>query len=162
MIFFAVFVLMMAACQKKAFQLDAPKKVKIKIRGMIYANEFPDSKSRQIGVVKYGEEYDVLDVWPGCYKISTPDSTGWIWANAASNWTKIVDENTVKIMLKGGLALRKDPFNTNSPVIGIAAPGYTFEVLETEFAYFKVQLPDGKAGWIYAGLPKSRWVEGIR
>ena len=129
---------------------------------MIYVNEFPDSKSRQIGVVKHGEEYQVLDVWPGCYKISMPDATGWIWANAASNWTKIVDENTVKIMNKGGLAVQKEPFNTNSPVVGIAAPGYTFGVLQTEFAYDKIQFPNGKSGWVYAGLPKSRWVAGVR
>jgi hypothetical protein len=43
--------------------------------------------------------------------------------------------------------------------VGVAAQGYVFDIIDTEYSHVKVLLQNGKKGWIFVGRPDNRFVE---
>ena len=156
----------LAGCDRKPnLYYDMPHRVKVMVEGGINVRLRPDSQATQsavVGVAANGETYRVLDARAAFYKISLPDSkVGWISANQEENWTTRVDENIVKVNLDGGISVRQKPYDQKSPQIGIAAQGYSFDIIDTEYSHVKIALPNGRKGWIFVGRPGSRFVEEI-
>lgn len=60
-----------------------------------------------------------------------------------------VSENTVLIKSTptGFLRVRKDP-STGSEEIGRVSPGETYKFIDENESWFKIELPDGKQGWV--------------
>ena len=148
---------------KTPLYYDIPRRIKVKVEGGIFVRMKPDTQSTQsavVGAAVTGETYKVVDARPAFYRISLPDGKqGWISANPEENWTIRIDENQVKVSLDGGISVRRKPFDKESPQIGIAAQGYVFDIIDTEYSHLKILLPNGRKGWIFAGRPGSRFIE---
>ena len=158
--FVIIFMLFLPwSCQKVIKKAGIPEKITILKKEGISVRQAADSNAPVITSVFYKYQYQVIDGLPAWYKIKLPGGEyGWICANPAENWTE-QQENKVKILLKGGISLREEPYNKDSKITGVAAEQYTFDILETDYSHFKISLPDNKAGWIYAGKPGDPWVE---
>lgn len=154
--------LLAASCSPKIPPYgDIPPRIKV-VHPSVNIRTNPDGQSAVLAIAQTGETYRVLDAIPAYYKITLPTgASGWISANPIGNWTTRIDENLVKVLLEGGIAVREKPFDRTSPQIGIAAQGYTFDILAVEYSHYKVLLPNGKKGWIYAGRPDQRLVEPL-
>lgn len=155
-------LLTLPACGRKSPPYgDIPQRIKVRI-STVNIRSTPDSQSAVLAVGQAGETYRVLDALPAYYKITLPSGvSGWISANPLENWTARIDENLVKVLLEGGIAVRQRPYDKTSPQIGIAAQGYTFDILAVEYSHYKILLPNGKKGWIYAGRPGQMLVEPL-
>ncbi len=160
-----VFVAGFAGCVGKTpLYYDIPRRIKVKVEGGIFVRMKPDTSSTQsaaVGAAATGETFKVIDARPAYYRISLPDGQqGWISANPEENWTTRIDENQVKVNLDGGIAVRRKPYDSKSPQIGVAhAQGYVYDIIDTEYSHFKILLPNGHKGWIFAGRPGSRLIE---
>jgi uncharacterized protein YgiM (DUF1202 family) len=141
---------------------DIPSKIKVTVDGNMYVRSAPDSESPVVGTAPVGTVLRVIDALPVYYKITLPDGvSGWISANPRENWTVRVDENLVKVMHEGGLAVRKEAYKKDSPQVGVAAKAYTFDIQTVEYSHYRVVLENGKKGWIYAGRPVQMLVEKV-
>ena len=163
-VFLCLFIAVLAGCGRKPLMYyDMPRKVKVKVDGGINVRLKADSQATQstvVGTALGGTTYQVFDARPAFYKISLPDAkTGWISANQEENWTTRIDENLVKVNLNGGISVRQKPYDKESPQVGIAAQGYVFDIIDTEYSHVKVLLPNGRKGWIFVGRPENRFVE---
>ena len=151
------------ACKKEATLAEGgPKKIKVILSSGITVREDskvePVGKGPKVGSVFKNYEYKVLDTFPLKYKIELPDGKqGWVSANPAGNWTK-VENNKVTILHPQALVVRATEDN-KSENIGSAHNSYSYPLLKTEYSHFKIELPDGKSGWIYAGKIDEPWVE---
>jgi len=154
-----IFLIFVISCQKKLGNVKN-KSVKIIYKGGISVRDISGSKSKPIGIAYENYVYKVVDVKPAYYKIKFVDGrNGWISANIDNKWTKLVSQNEIKVLLKGGITVREEPFNKKSPILGVAAYLYTFKIIQTEYSYIKIKLPEDKTGWIYIGPYTNRWVE---
>ena len=163
---FVVVVTLMAfvltGCQKKAGFADLPDAVKIVKMGGITVRSTWRKDFQPVGTVLENYTYKVLDGDPAYYRIIYVDGgIGWISAGFDKNWTERTADGRVKILVPGGIIVRKDPYSSGKS-IGVAVDKYSFPVMGVEYYYLKVELPDGKEGWIYAGKPGDRWVEASR
>jgi len=159
-----------SSCNKKSKEITfkseqksfLPQKLKIIKEGGISVRESSDGKSSIISAAHKDYSYDVTDGISAYYKIKfINDQTGWICSNPAENWTELTSDNKVKILLKGGISVREKPYDKEGQSLGVAAEQYTFDILEAEYSYLKIALPENKSGWIYIGKPGERWVEFI-
>lgn len=147
------------SCQKKASISGLPLQIKIIKKGGISILPKPQSGVKGIAVAPQDYTYKVLGGFPGYYKITFINGKeGWIPAGQASKWTE-QQGNKVKILLKGGITVRSAPYDSKSESIGVAASMYSFDILETSYIYFKIEYPEKKEGWVYAGKPGDMWVE---
>ena len=154
LIFLSLIVsLIFFSCQKKN-TLNLPKKVKVTSATGVSVREISDGKSSIIGTAYHNYVYDVTDGVPGYYQIAFQDGKrGWVCANPADNWTARTSDGKVKILLKGGIVVREEPYNKASTTFGIAAENYAFDLLGADYLYLQIKLPDNKQGWIYIGKP---------
>lgn len=130
------------------------RKSGITIRDKYNSKEGKVLKEVPTAIVDYS--FDIVDVKPRFYKIKyVKGKTGWISAGIDRSWTKI-EEGKVKILNKGGLVVSKFP---NKERIGVAASGFSFEILDVWFSYYQISLPNKNKGWIYAGRINDRWVD---
>jgi hypothetical protein len=137
-------------------------KIKVVKGQSINVRELPDAQSRVIGAALTNEVYTVVDAIPTYYLIRLPNNKqGWIYANVAEKWTSLVDENVVRINLEGGISVRAKPYDVQGPGISVAPPDFTFDVLDTVYSHYKIQLPNGRKGWVYAGTPDDKWVKPV-
>ena len=160
--FIPVLCVLLCGCQKRICLTDLPAEIKVVKNSGITLRSTWAKDYTQVGAVLYGKTYKVLDGDPAYYKIRCVDnSEGWISAGADKQWTERTADGKVKILLAGGITVRKAPFDAGSPAVGVAVEKYSFDVLKAEYFYFKIGTPEGKQGWVYAGKPGDRWVEPV-
>ncbi|GEM_PF-7047102 len=139
-----------------------PSKIRVVKGKSLNVRDLPDSQSKVIGAAMADIVYNVVDAIPTYYLIRLPNNKqGWIYANIPEKWTTLVDENMVKINLEGGISVRPKPYEVEGPGIGVAAQDYTFDIIDTVYSHYKIVLPNGRKGWIYAGTPEDKWVKPV-
>jgi hypothetical protein len=152
-----LFMMCLLISKPQAASLPAETKI-LKAPGILALKSIDDKKSG-IGTAFKDYAYKVLDGQVAYYKISLPTGkTGWIYSYRKKNGTEIQEDGRVKILNDWGINVREQPYDSKSTPIGMAAAGFSFDVLDVEYAYLKVLLPNGKVGWIYTGKPEDRWV----
>ena len=152
---------MFLSCANKPAVTGLPSEVKIVKAGGISILPAPRSGVKAVAAAPKDYTYKVVGAFPGYYRILFVNGRdGWIPAGAASKWT-VQKGNKVKILLKGGIAVRAVPYDSKSEVLGVAASMYSFDILETSYIYLKIEYPPNKQGWIYAGRPGDMWVEPV-
>ena len=160
---FILILVLFISCQKKKDLIDLPLKVKIVKKNGLSVRKLHDSNAKPVGVVHYEKSYDVIDGFPGFYKISfDKNKTGWISASQDAGWTERAETNKVKILRKGGITIRQEPYDTASKRVGAVKYGNLYEILAVDYLYIKVVLPDNKKGWIYIDKPGNKRVEFLK
>ena len=137
-----------------------PGKIKIINKGGISVRESNEKGAAITTTAHNGYTYEVTGGLAAYHQIDFLDQGAvWVSANPAEEWTEVMD-GEVKIILKGGISVRKEPYGKGDSV-GVAATGYKFKLLDTIYSYLKIKLPDESEGWIYIGKPDEPWVEVV-
>jgi hypothetical protein len=132
------------SCQKKKQNLvNLPDKITIVKKSGISARASHIKSSSKVGAVYHNQSYQVLDGIPAYYQINlnNKDKIGWISANIDNKWTKQTDKK-VTILRKGGLAVRENPYDSKSKLIGTTIPGDEYTILNIDYLHLKVLLPN--------------------
>lgn len=154
-------ILFFQSCDSRRDLYNLTNWIKVNKEGGISVRSQPTPEAEKIGVVYPDYTYDVIDAHPSWYRIKLPDGpSGWIYCNPEKGWTRTIRGSYVKIMLKGGIHVRKKPDNSSS-VAGVAFYSRTYDLEDVIYTWYKVRLPNGKSGWVYTGRPSESWVIDI-
>lgn len=119
-----------------------------------------DAESRTIGIAYSGLMYPIVTKKVGYYLIQLPDGRlGWVQTKAA--YIRVKEKEGNLIVVDEYIPVY-DELSLEGEVIETIKEGNSFPIREKSYSYFKIRLPEGIEGWIYAGKPTSPWVSLIR
>lgn len=138
------------------FGFSAFSDVLILNSGGLSVRQSIDAKSKFVDYAYAAYSYPVLDVVVSHYHVLLPTGEkGWIYAKPSQKWVTLKSENSSFLTTNIAINVRES-VNLSSKIVTTVPKNMKLEIKDTYIGYFKVQLPNKKEGWVYAGTPTKR------
>jgi N-acetylmuramoyl-L-alanine amidase len=135
--------------------------------------EGPGTGNKIIGKGQKGNKYVLLDSSGGWHKISTEGSTGWIfgqYTRVASAYEPpkelakdVMDKTagTDQVVINSSLVNIRSGPATSFSIVGTASKGNSLKFVEQTADWYKVQLDNGKTGWVASWLTQLQRIKEV-